>query len=170
MRATSDYWYLWTCGDWYSLPKVCPLQGAAVFHSTLFAVKDGTAYESAPRGIPSIPAHGRSPVERFKGKQVHTTTIKSTHSHIPVNNWAGKGPYISVSVIYMTVRRDMHRATIHTRLRARHLKPSVIRRLSTVLSTSVTTNLLALIMNDPFGEVVRLLRYELMYTVARVLF
>ena len=78
-------------GDWYLFPKACPLRGAAVFHDTLFAIKDWTAYESALRALPSIPADRRSPVERFKGKQVHTTSIKSTQSHIPVNNWTEKG-------------------------------------------------------------------------------
>lgn len=70
----------------------------------------------------------------------------------------------------MTVRGDTYRATIHAWLPARRLKPRVVRRLSTVLSGSVTTNSLTLIMNDPFGEVVQLLRYELMYTAARVMF
>lgn len=64
----------------------------------------------------------------------------------------------------MTERRSTYRATIHTWLRARHLKPCVVHRLSTVLSTSVATNSLTLIMNDPFGEAVQLLRYELVYT------
>lgn len=52
--------------------------------------------------------------------------------------------------------KNAYRATIHTWRWAWHLKPRVVRRLSAALSTSVTTNSLKLIMNDPFWEFVQL--------------
>lgn len=52
--------------------------------------------------------------------------------------------------------KNAYRATIHTWRWAWHLKPRVVRHLSTALSTSVTTNSLKLIMNDPFWEFVQL--------------
>lgn len=52
--------------------------------------------------------------------------------------------------------KNAYRATIHTWRWAWHLKPCVVRHLSTALSTSVTTNSLKLIMNDPFREFVQL--------------
>lgn len=87
MPATLPYWYLWSRGIDICSQKRGHFGVRRCF--TLFAIKDWTAYESALRGLPSIPAHCRSPVERFKGKQVHTTSIKSRRSHIPVNNWTG---------------------------------------------------------------------------------
>lgn len=56
--------------------------------------------------------------------------------------------------------KNAYRATIHTWSWAWHLKPHVVHHLSAALSTSVTTNSLKLIMNDPFWEFVHLLSAE----------